>query len=67
MAKSNLPEWFPFAVTASFLVMIGAGMRANWKLAGGAKAPPPPPPPPSAPPPVTQAGVVHGWPGVRWG
>ena len=57
--KDSLPGWFPFAVVASGLVMIGAGIRSGWKLA--ADQPPPPPPNPLPPSPVAQAGVLHDW------
>lgn len=65
--KNELPGWFPFAVVASFLVMVGAGLRSNWKVAGNTLPPPPssPPPPPPPPPPgapqVKQAGVLQDW------
>ena len=52
MAKTDLPGWFPFAVAASFLVMVGAGIRSNWKLASGAPKPTPP---------VRQAGMLQDW------
>ena len=52
--KHELPGWFPYAVTASFLVMIGAGLRSNWGRAGNE--------PPSPPvPPVQKAGVLQDW------
>jgi hypothetical protein len=60
--KNELPGWFPFALVASGLIAIGAGIRSNWGRAVAA-APPPQP----ATPPVKQAGVVQGWPGVRYG
>ena len=53
--KTDLPGWFPFAVTASFLVMVGAGIRANWKTSQAAPKPP-----------VKQAGMLQEWAGVRW-
>jgi hypothetical protein len=59
--KNELPGWFPFALVASGLIAIGAGIRSNWGRAVAA-APPQP-----ATPPVKQAGVVQGWPGVRYG
>lgn len=54
--KNELPGWFPFAVIASGLVMIGAGIRSKWKLPADQPEPPP------GPSPVSQAGVIHGWP-----
>jgi hypothetical protein len=54
--KHELPGWFPFALGASFLVMIGAGIKSNW---GRAK-------PPS---PLQQGGVLQDWLGgssSRW-
>jgi hypothetical protein len=67
--KDTMPDWFPFALTASFLVMIGAGIRSNWGRATAAAEPPPPPAPSTAP--VQQAGIVHGalseWGVVRFG
>ncbi len=57
MSKSNeLPKWFPFAVVASGLIALGAGLRSNWGRATAA-APPPPPLPPQ----VKQAGVLQDW------
>lgn len=53
--KNDLPGWFPFAVAASFLVMIGAGVKSNW----GRKTAAAPPPP--LPPQVKQAGVLQDW------
>lgn len=58
--KHELPGWFPFAITASFLVMIAAGVKSNW---GRAKPPAPPGP--------VQAGVLQEWLGLgeippRW-
>jgi hypothetical protein len=47
-AKNELPGWFPYAITASFLVMIGAGIKSNW---GKAKAPAP----------LQQGGVLQDW------
>jgi hypothetical protein len=52
--KSDLPEWFPFAVAASFLVMIGAGIKSGWKTSSAPKPPP-------QPQPVAQAGVLQDW------
>lgn len=60
--KNDLPGWFPFAVVASGLVAIGAGMKSNW---GRAQAPKPLSG--GSEPPVRQAGVVNGWPGVTYG
>lgn len=53
----ELPGWFPYAVTASFLVMVGAGLKSGWKVSGND----PKPPPPSTPPAVRQAGVLQEW------
>jgi hypothetical protein len=58
--KQELPGWFPFALAASFLVMVGAGLRSNWGRSTAA-APPPPPPIPPGPPAVKQAGVLQDW------
>jgi hypothetical protein len=55
--KGELPGWFPFALLASGLVALGAGMRSNW---GRAKGPAPLPAGPQ------QAGVLHGGPPNRW-
>ena len=70
-SKHDMPEWFPFAFVASGLIAIGAGMKSNWGRPTAVAALPPPPPPPPGPvpalPPVKQAGVVQGWPGVRYG
>lgn len=52
--KHDLPGWFPFALLASGLVALGAGIKSNW---GGAKAPAPL----SPQPPVQQAGVLQDW------
>lgn len=38
-----MPVWFPFALMASFLVMLGSGSRSGWKLAADQPQPPPPP------------------------
>lgn len=68
MKKNELPGWFPFAITASFLIAIGAGIRSNWTLAADQPKPPSPPPEPSTtPPPVKKAGVLQEWPGVSYG
>jgi hypothetical protein len=56
-AKNELPGWFPFALVASGLIALGAGMRSNW---GRAKGPAPLPTGPQ------QAGVLHGGPPNRW-
>jgi hypothetical protein len=56
-SKHDLPGWFPFALTASGLIALAAGMKSNW---GRAKAPAPLP---SSTP--QQAGVLHG-PLSRW-
>ena len=46
--KHGMPGWFPYALAASAVVAIGAGLRSGWKTsADQPKAPPPPPPPPS--------------------
>jgi hypothetical protein len=58
--KNELPGWFPFALVASGLIAIGAGIRSNWGRAQAAA----PLPEPSTTPPVQKAGVVQGWPGV---
>lgn len=52
--KHELPGWFPFAIVASGLVMIGAGIRAKWKLPAD-QAPTTPPGP------QQQAGILHEW------
>ena len=52
--KHELPGWFPFAIVASGLVMIGAGIRAKWKLPADQTAPVPPGP-------QQQAGILHEW------
>lgn len=57
--KNDLPGWFPFAVVASGLIAIGAGIRSNWGRAQAAAAPSPPQPGP----PVQKAGVIQG----EWG
>lgn len=54
--KHELPGWFPYALTASFLVMIGAGIRSNWGRTAQAA-----PPPPQPVPPVAKAGVLQDW------
>jgi len=41
--KAELPEWFPFALIASAVIAIGAGVRSGWKTA--ADQPPSPLPP----------------------
>ncbi len=53
--KNELPRWFPFAVVASGLIALGAGLRSNWGRTTAA-APPPP-----LPPQVKQAGVLQDW------
>jgi hypothetical protein len=58
--SEGMPGWFPFALTASFLVMLAAGVKSGWRLAGSAPPPPPPQPTPPASAPVQQAGVIHG-------
>jgi hypothetical protein len=70
--KTDLPGWFPYALTASFLVMVGAGIKSGWKLSGNEPPPPPPPPTPPGSPQVKQAGVLQaewgivGAPAGRW-
>ena len=62
--KKSLPGWFPFAVVASGLVAIAAGIKSNWGRATAANeppAPPPNPPPTPPPPPPQQAGVLQEW------
>lgn len=55
--KHDLPGWFPYAVTASFLVMLGAGIKSNWgRPAVVAKTEPPP-----GSPPLQQGGVLQEW------
>jgi len=46
-----MPLWFPFALAASFLVMLGSGSKTGWKLPADQ---PKPPPPPQLPPPAVQ-------------
>lgn len=59
MKKKDLPGWFPFAVVASGMIAIGAGIRSNWKTSSTEpKAPVPNPPPKMG---------VSGWPGLRYG
>lgn len=53
--KNELPGWFPFALVASGLIAIGAGIRSNWGRAAA------PAPLPDAQPPVKQAGVLQDW------
>lgn len=55
--KSELPKWFPFALIASGVLVIGAGIRSKWKLPADQPAPTPPGPP-------QQAGVLHEWAGA---
>lgn len=59
--KHELPGWFPFALLASGLIAIGAGIKSNWgRPATLAKTPP-------AVPPIRQAGILQGVPGLeRW-
>lgn len=54
MPRNNTPGWLPYAITASFLVAVAAGIKSGWKLSGGdqPKAPPGPP---------RQAGVLQDW------
>jgi len=60
--KDDLPGWFPFALVASAVIAIGAGIRSKWKTSASNEAPPSP-----QTPPVQQAGVLHDWAGVRLG
>lgn len=68
--SEGMPEWFTFALVASFLVMLGAGAKSGWRLAGNTPPPPPPPPPPTPPAPapaqVQQGGILHDWAGGRF-
>lgn len=58
VAQTNtreLPGWFPFALLASGLVVIGAGLRSNWgRTAAVASGPP-------GSPAVKQGGVLQDW------
>ncbi len=45
--KKHLPGWFPFALTASFIIAVAAGIRSQGKLSGETPKPPPPPTPPA--------------------
>lgn len=63
--KDDLPGWFPFAVVASGLVALAAGMKSNWGRATYTAAPTPTPPGPQ--PPVAKAGVLQEWTGVSYG
>lgn len=38
--KRELPGWFPFAIVASGLVAIGAGIKSGWKGIGSSVSPP---------------------------
>lgn len=62
-----MPGWFPFALVASGLIALGAGIKSNWGRATAAAPVIPPTPQPSVPPSVKKAGVIQGWPGVRYG
>ena len=53
--KNELPGWFPFALVASGLIAIGAGIRSNWGRAVG------PLPLPDDQSPVKKAGVLQDW------
>lgn len=57
-AHNRLPGWFPFALIASGVIAIGAGIRSGWKLPADQRPPTPPPPNPQSP---VQAGVLHDW------
>lgn len=59
MSRTKVPEWFPFALIASGLIAVGAGIRSGFKTA--ADIPPPPPPTPPSPPPLSRAGVLRDW------
>ena len=54
--KNELPGWFPFALVASGLIAIGAGIRSNW---GRAAAPLPLATDGQSPP--VKAGVLQDW------
>jgi len=43
--NSELPGWLPFALVASGLVALGAGIRSGWRISGDESKPPPQPPP----------------------
>lgn len=47
--RSKTPDWLPFALLASGLVAVAAGVKSGWKTSGGTK------PPSSSPPPINQA------------
>jgi hypothetical protein len=53
--KHETPEWLPFAIVASLLIAVGAGIKSGWKLSGDEAKPPSTP---------QQAGVLNGWLGV---
>ena len=55
--KSELPKWFPFALAASAVIAIGAGIRSGGRTAANAPTPPPTPPQP----PIRQAAVLQDW------
>jgi hypothetical protein len=69
-----MPVWFPFALVASLLVMLGSGQKSGWRTPADfaeeerrrkAQGDPPLvqgvlPPPPPPPPRVLQAGVRRG-------
>lgn len=54
MAHKQLPGWFPFALVASGLIAIGAGIRSNWGRPAVAKTEPPTGTP-------QQGGVLQDW------
>ena len=54
VSARKTPEWLPFAITASFLVAVAAGIKSGWKLSGSQPAPPATPP--------QQASVLNDWP-----
>jgi hypothetical protein len=57
--KKDLPGWFPFALVATGLIAVAAGIRSKGKLSGETASAPP------TPPPLKQAGVIQGWENVR--
>lgn len=54
--KNETPKWLPFAILASFMVAVGAGIKSGWRTSADEKPPQPPAPP--GPPAVKQAGVI---------
>lgn len=55
MRRKRLPGWFPFALIASGMLAVGAGIKASRKATAAAPPPGPNPLPPA--PPLSQAGV----------